>query len=462
MDTRRRDTPSVLRDGDAVTPQLRRLAERARREPQATFTSLYHLMNEDLLRESFRRLRMEAAAGIDNMTKAEYAEQLESHLADLVGRLHRMAYRPQSGRRVYIPKPGTDRLRPLGIPCLEDKLVQAGLVRILEAIYEQDFIEDSYGFRPGRSCHDALRVVTHTIERRPVNYVVEADIKGFCDSVDRTWLHRFLCHRIADQRVLRLIGRFLKAGVLEDGAVQGQDQGTIQGGVISPLLGNVYLHYVLDLRFERVFKKSCLGLARIVRYADDYLACFQHQADAVRCKTAMTERLATFGLEIEPTKTTMLAFGRYAAQHAIERGERPKTFEFLGFTHYGSTTRDGKRFRVGRKTSAKKFRAKLVAIKEWLQRVRTKPTGWIWNRVAAILRGHFASYGVSGNSQALRRFALEVRKLLFKWLNRRGKRGTLDWDRFQLMLKRYPLPRPRITVMMYGCVNVDLKSRVRE
>ena len=211
-----------------------------------------------------------------------------------------------------------------------------------------------------------------------------------------------------------------------------------------------YLHYVLDLWFERVFKKSCRGMARIVRYADDYLACFQYQADAARFETAMTERLARFGLETEPTKTKTLAFGRFAVQHAAQRGERPKTFEFLGFTHYCSTTRDGKRFRVGRKTSAKKFRAKLAAINVWLKRVRTKPTGGIWSHVAAILRGHFAYYGVSGNSQALRRFALEVKKLLCKWLNRRGKRGTLDWDRFQRMLKRYPLPRPRITVMMYG------------
>lgn len=293
-------------------------------------------------------------------------------------------------------------------------------------------------------------MVTQTIERRPVHYIVEADIKSFFDAVDRTWLHRFLCHRIADPRVLRLIGRFLKAGVLEAGAVQVQERGTIQGGVISPLMGNVYLHYALDLWFERVFKKSCRGMARIVRYGDDYLACFQYQADAVRFETAMTERLARFGLETEPTKTKTFAFGRFAVQHAAQRGERPKTFEFLGFTHYCSKTRDGKRFRVGRKTSAKKFRAKLAAINVWLKRVRTKPTGWIWSHATAILRGHFAYYGVSGNSQALRRFLLEVKKLLFKWLNRRGKRGTLDWDRFQRMLKRYPLPRPRITVMMYG------------
>lgn len=223
MDTRREDTPSARRGGDPVTPQLRRRAERARSKPTATFTSLYHLMNENVLRDSFQRLRANAAAGIDSMTKAAYAEHLEGHLTDLVGRLHRMAYRPQPVRRVSIPTPGTDRRRPLGIPCLEDKLVQAGLVRILEAISEQDFIEGSYGFRPGRSCHEALRVLTHTIERRPVNSIVEADITGFFDAVDRTWLQRFLGHRIADQRVLRLIGRFLKAGVLEDGAVQVQD-----------------------------------------------------------------------------------------------------------------------------------------------------------------------------------------------------------------------------------------------
>jgi len=261
MDTRREDTPPARRGGDAVTPQLRRRAERARREANATFTSLYHLMNEDLLRESFQRLRAHAAAGIDHMTKVAYAAHLESHLTDVVGRLHRMAYRPQPVRRVYIPKPGTDRLRPLGMPCLEDKLVQAALVRILEAIYEQDFIEDSYGCRPGRSCHDALRVVTHTMERQPANYIVEADIKSFFDAVDRTWLHRFLCHRIADQRVLRLIRRFRNAGVLEAGAVQMQDRGTMQGGVISPLLTNVYLHDVLDVWCERVFKKGWRGPA---------------------------------------------------------------------------------------------------------------------------------------------------------------------------------------------------------
>jgi group II intron reverse transcriptase/maturase len=407
-------------------------------------------MNEDLLRESFRRLRTHSAAGIDHMTKDRYAAHLVSHLSDLVDRLHRMAYRPLPVRRVYFPKPGTDRLRPLGIACLEDKWVQVALVRILEPIYESDFIEDSYGFRPGRGCHDALKAVTQTIERRPMNYIVEADIKGFFDSVDRTWLSRFLGHRIADPRVLRLIGRFLKAGVLEDGVLQVQDRGTIQGGVISPLLANVYLHYVLDLWFERAFKKTCRGITRYVRYADDYLACFQYQEDAVRFQSAMSQRLAQFGLETEPTKTKWLEFGRFAAQQAKQRGHKPETFEFLGFTHYCSRTRDGKRFRVGRKTSAKKFRAKLVAVKEWLQRVRTKPTRWIWNRVGAILRGHFAYYGVSGNSESLRCFALEVKKLLFKWLNRRGKRRALDWDKFQRMLKRYPLPRPRITVMMYG------------
>jgi RNA-directed DNA polymerase len=240
MGERSRETPPVGRDGETVSTKLLRIAERARREPKAQFTSLYHLMNQELLRDCFRRLSANSAAGLDEVTKAEYAVNLEANLTDVVGRLQRMAYRPQPVRRVYIPKPGADKLRPIGIPALEDKLVQASLVRIMEAIYEQDFVEDSFGFRPGRSCHDALRALSQTTETRPINFIVEADIKSFFDSVDRSWLARFLKHRIGDRRFLRMIERFLKAGVSEDGAVQVTDTGTVQGGVVSPMLANVY------------------------------------------------------------------------------------------------------------------------------------------------------------------------------------------------------------------------------
>jgi len=269
LSKRSEDTPATHRGGEPVNTKLLRIAERARREPKAQFTSLFHLMNEALLRDCFRRLSARSAAGVDEMTKAEYAENLEANLKSLEERLQRMAYRPHPVRRVYIPKPGTGKLRPIGIPALEDKLVQAGMVRILEAIYEQDFIDDSYGFRPGRSCHDALRTLGRTLDFGAVNFVVEADIKSFFDTVDRSWLEKFLSHRIADQRMLRMIKRFLRAGVIEEGELQISEKGTVQGGVISPLLSNVYLHYTLDLWFERVFRKSCQGTARLTRFADD-------------------------------------------------------------------------------------------------------------------------------------------------------------------------------------------------
>jgi RNA-directed DNA polymerase len=450
MNARSTDTPSGPRAGESVNTKLLRIAQRARGDPRARFTSLFHLLNEELLRDCFRELRANAAPGVDEVTKAAYADDLDARLADLVGRLHRMAYRPQPVRRVYIPKPGTGKLRPIGVPALEDKLVQAGLVRILEALYEQDFVADSYGFRPGRSCHEALRALGHTIDVGQVGYVVEADIKGFFDAIDRGWLAQFLAHRIADKRVLRMIERFLKAGVLEDGAVQVSETGTVQGGVISPLLGNVYLHYTLDLWFERAFRKNCAGKARLIRVADDFVACFEKREDAERFLAALIERLKRFGLEIEPTKTRMLEFGPGAAARAAARGEKLGTFDFLGFTHYCDTTRDGKRYRVQRKTSAKKLRAKLAALKGWLQRVRHRPTRWIWEQVAVKLRGHYAYYGVTDNFEAIRRFKREAEKLLFRWLNRQGNRRSLTWEQFNLMRKRFPLPRPRLMVNLFN------------
>lgn len=263
------DTPPAHRNGEPVSTKLDRIAEKARNEPSFKFTSLYHLMNEEHLRGCFQRLKKNAAAGVDEVTKEEYSAELDAKLLDLTGRLHRMGYRPQPVRRVYIPKPGTTKERPLGIPCIEDKLVQSGLVKILESVFEQDFIEDSYGFRPGRSCHDALKALNDTVENKRVNHIVEADIKGFFDNVNQEWLMKFLGHRIQDKRILRMVKRFLKAGVQEDGSITVSDSGTPQGGVISPLLANIYLHYALDLWFEKVFCKQISGYARMIRYADD-------------------------------------------------------------------------------------------------------------------------------------------------------------------------------------------------
>ncbi len=450
MVARREETPTALRSGEPVATKLRRIAEKARRELSFKFTSLYHLMNEELLRECFQRLRKDAAAGIDRTTKDMYAENLDTNLSELIGRLQRMAYIPQPVRRKYIPKPGSDEQRPLGIPCLEDKLVQAGIVRILEAVYEEDFIGDSYGFRPQRSCHMALKVLSDTVEHNPVNHVVEADIKGFFDHVDQEWLIKFLAHRIEDKRIQRMVKRFLKAGVWEDGTVTVSDEGTPQGGVISPLLANIYLHYALDLWFERVYRRQCTGLARLIRYADDFVVCFQYKTEAERFSRELVKRLGKFRLEVEPTKTRVVEFGRYAVQNAKRRGERSATFNFLGFTHYCGTKRDGKGFRMKRVTARKKFTAKLKAFKEWLKMARTMKTKELWEIAKAKLRGHYAYYGVSDNLPGIKRFHEEVRKLLFKWLNRRGKRECLNWQKFCEMLKQYPLPEPRIKVSLFG------------
>jgi group II intron reverse transcriptase/maturase len=449
MVARSEETPTVPSSGESVETKLLRIAEKARNEPGFKFTSLYHLMNEELLRECFQRLRKDAAAGIDEVTKDLYAENLDANLSNLMERLHKMAYIPQPVRRVYIPKPGSTKQRPLGIPCFEDKLVQAGLVRILQTVYEQDFIEVSYGFRPARNCHKALRALSDAVENKPVKHIVEADIKGFFDNVSQEWLNKFLAHRVEDKRIQRMVKRFLKAGVAEDGSVTVSDEGTPQGGVISPLLANIYLHYTLDLWFEKVYRKSCRGFARLIRYADDFVACFQYEPDAVRFRRELGNRLGKFGLEVEPTKTRVVKFGRFAVQNAATKGEKPETFDFLGFTHYCGTRRDGKGFRMKRVTARKKFTAKLKAFKDWLKSARTMKTKELWETAKAKLNGHYAYYGVTDNLSGIKRFKEEVRKLLSKWLNRRGKRGCLNWQKFAEMLKRFPLPEPRIKVSMF-------------
>ncbi len=457
-----RETPAEHRSGEPVETKLLRIAAKAHKERKLKFVNLYHLMNEEMLVECFKRLSENKAAGIDEVTKNEYAERLEANIRELVGRLHRMAYRPQPVRRVYIPKPGSDKRRPLGIPCLEDKLVQSALARILGAIYEQDFVEGSYGFRPGRSCHDALRALSQAVEDEGTNYVAEADIRTFFDKVDQDWLIKMLEQRIADKRVLRMVKRFLKSGVMEAGERRASEEGVPQGGSISPVLSNVYLHYALDLWFEKVYGKSCKGKARLIRFADDFVVCFQNREDAMRFQAALGERLKKFGLEVEPTKTKVLEFGRDAERHARARGGKPETFDFLGFTNYCSRTRDGKRFRMKRVTARKKFRAKLATFKEWLKLNRMKPTQWIMQQVGLKLRGHYGYYGVTDNYRGMARYYREVTKMLFKWLNRRSQRRSYSWEEFEKLLQIFPLPKPRVRVDLFlssakGC----LGSRVR-
>ena len=436
----------MRRNEESVQTKLQRIAIKASKDKACRFTSLFHLMNEELLLECFVQLKGTAAAGIDNVTKDAYARNLEGNLRDLLKRLHTMAYKAQPVLRVYIPKAGSKKQRPLGIPALEDKLVQAGLVKILQAVYEQDFISDSYGFRPKRGCHDALRALSESVERHPVNHIVEADIKGFFDHVDQEQLMDFLSQRIADKRILRYIKRFLKAGTQEDGQRQASERGTPQGGVISPLLANIYLHYTLDEWFESTVKRHCRGYSRLIRYADDYVACFQHADDAQRFMKAMKGRLKRYHLEVAPEKTKQIEFGRNAQARAKAKGERVATFDFLGFTHYCSRSRDGKRYRMKRKTVSKRLTAKLKAYKDWIKANRVMPTAWLMQRTAAKLEGHYAYYGVTDNSRSIGNFAHLVKQILFKWLNRRGKRGCYTWEKFQKLLERHPLPAPRIKV----------------
>jgi group II intron reverse transcriptase/maturase len=406
-------------------------------------------MNKELLRECYGEIEGGKAAGIDRVTKEGYGANLESNLEELVSRLHQMRYRPQPVRRVYIPKAGSTKQRPLGIPSLEDKLVQKAMVRIMEAIYEEDFIEDSYGFRPKRSCHEALRALREAVEEEGTNYVVEADIKGFFDNVKHEWMMRFLEQRIGDKRVLRMVVRFLRSGVMEEGKLQASEEGTPQGGSISPLLANIYLHYALDEWFEKDYRKRRKGKARLIRYADDFVVCFQNKEDAMRFLGELKERLEKFGLEIEPTKTKVVEFGKWAERNARARGERPGTFDFLGFTHYCSRTRDGKRFRMKRVTAKKKYRAKLAEMKEWIKRKRSTPLRELIREVGRKLTGHYQYYGVTDNYRGIRRYREDVERMLFKWLNRRSQRRSYTWEAYKRMLESFPLPEPRIKVSMY-------------
>lgn len=449
MELRSRETLTVHRNGESVETKLDRIAERARRDKRAQFSSLSHLLNEETLKESFQRLARDAAPGIDRVTKDMYAEQLDENLADVVDRLKRRAYQPQMVRRKYIAKDGSSKMRPLGIPVTEDKLVQDGITRILERIYEQDFMDFSYGFRPERGCHDALKELNRIIMRQKVNYVVDADIRGFFDNVDHDWMMKFLRHRVTDTPMLQLIRRFLKAGILEDGQRRATEEGVPQGGTCSPLLANVYLHYTLDLWFDRVFARTCRGEAYLVRYADDFVACFQYKDDAERFYEALQVRLAKFKLEVAMEKTRIIAFGRFAAKQAKSEGKsKPDTFDFLGFTHYCGLSRSG-RFCLKQRTSRKKARAKLKAFYAWLSENRHLPLTELWPLVNAKLRGHYQYYGITHNFACIRTFYYRVTVFCFKWLNRRGQKKSFTWPEFSRMLKRYPLAKPRICVPLY-------------
>jgi len=449
MDRGDRDTSSTHRGGQRKSTKLSSLFVRARGNPQMRFTSLAHLLNVGFLRECFRELKRNKASGVDGVTVEEYEVGLEANLEDLVERLKAKRYRPKPVRRVYIPKPKGGK-RPLGIPTVEDKIVQMGLKKILEVIFKVDFLDVSFGFRPGRSSHQALDALNEAVMSRPVNYIVDMDIEKFFDSVDHEWMMKFLKVRIADPNILRLIGRFLRTGVMEEGKYHQVDKGTPQGGILSPLLANIYLHYCLDLWFEKRVRRELRGYARLIRYADDFVICFQKAEEAKGFGKALKERMDKFCLEVSEEKSRIIPFGRYPYYSARKSERKLATFDFLGFTHYCTRTRRGY-FRLGRKTSKAKFRERLKETNRWLKEVRNMiKLKDLWEVLRLKLAGHYRYYGVSGNMLELKAFYKQVIRLAYKWANRRSQKQSFNWRQFQKFLKHNPLPKPKIYHLTYA------------
>ena len=426
----------------SVSQALERIRQAARQTKEKRFTALFHHLSLDLFEEAFLGLKQDAAAGVDGLTWKDYEADLGHNLENLHERVQRGAYRAQPGRRVYIPKPD-GRQRPLAVAALEDKIVQRATTALLNAIYEEDFLGFSYGFRPGRGTHDALDALCVGIESRKVNFILDADIRSFFDEVSKDWLIRFVEHRIGDKRIIRLIQKWLKAGILEDGIVAVSDKGTGQGAVISPLLANIYLHYVLDLWAERWRKREATGDVVIVRYADDIIVGFEYEADARRFLEAMRERLGKFALSLHPDKTRLIEFGRHAAANRERRGlGKPETFNFLGFSFICGKSRRGK-FIVKRKTRRDRMRAKLQAIKQELRRRMHQPIPVQGKWLRQVVKGYFNYHAVPTNSRALTTFRFFVTELWQRSLRRRGQKDGTTWERITRLANDW-LPKPRI------------------
>ena len=426
----------------SVSPGLDRVREAAKQDKKERFTALMHHVTLDLLKEAFFWLKREAAPGVDGRTWQGYKQDLEANLVDLHRRIHQGTYRALPSRRRYIPKPD-GRQRPLGIAALEDKIVQRAVVEVLNAIYEEDFLGFSYGFRPGRGQHDALDALAVGLTRTKVNWVVDADIAGFFDAVSHEWLMRFVEHRIGDRRINRLIAKWLKAGVMEDGALVSTEAGTPQGAVASPLLANIYLHYAFDLWADQWRKRHARGQVILVRYADDIVMGFEHEGEARRFLDELRQRLEKFALTLHPDKTRLIEFGRYTAQQRARRGlGKPETFNFLGFTHICGRSRRGG-FQLKRKTRRDRMRAKLRAIKEALERRRHEPIPLQGKWLGQVVRGYFAYHAVPTNYRSISAFRHYVTDLWRRALQRRSQRDRSTWERIAHLAAEY-LPKPRI------------------
>ncbi len=432
-----------------ISTRIERIAKVAREAPGMALTSLAHHIDINWMREAYRRTRKDGATGVDGQTADEYATNLESNLQSLLDRAKAGTYRAPPVRRVYIPKGDGSQTRPIGIPTFEDKILQRAVAMALEAVYEQDFLNCSYGFRPGRSAHGALGVLWQQTMDVRGGWVVEVDIRKFFDSVDRGFLREILRHRVRDGVLLRLIGKWLNAGVQEAGELSYPALGTPQGGVISPLLANIYLHEVLDKWFEADVRPRLRGRASLVRYADDFVMVFACEGDARRVMEVLPKRFGKYGLTLHPDKTRLVEFTRPASKPPAEernggRGAgQPGTFDLLGFTHYWGRSRKG-RWVVKRKTARDRFRRAIMKIARWCRRYRHQPIVQQWQELSQKVKGHFSYFGITGNYRALGRFCFQVVRVWRKWLDRRSQKRRMPWERMDELLKRFPLPQSRI------------------
>ena len=431
---------------NGMSPQLQKVAERAKQEPDGQFHALAHLLDELALFRAYHRQREDAAMGVDGITKEDYGQDLVGNLRDLHERLKTKRYRHQPIRRVHIPK-DNGKTRPLGISAFEDKIVQDAVREVLQAVYEQDFLDCSYGFRPGRSAHDAVRALHRVADRGVMNWVLEADIVSFFDSVDRTALRRMLQERVADGSLLRLVSKCLHVGVLDGEEYSTPDTGTAQGSILSPLLGNIYLHYVLDLWFTQEVQPRLRGQACLVRYADDLVICFEHRDDAERVREVLPQRMQRYGLTLHPDKTRLVPFQRPVL--AQQGGKGSATFDFLGFTLYWRRTRGG-RWRLACKTRRARLGRAIQAVYAWCRGQRHEEVVVQHAGLRSRLQGHYNYFGVNGNLKALACLLWHARRAWYKWLNRRSPRTRWTWERFQDLLRDFSLPNPRVIVQIWG------------
>jgi RNA-directed DNA polymerase len=431
-----------------MTTGLERITAKARQERKLRFTSLAHHVTAELVWDSLCDIPNGSAPGCDGQTVSEAKESFQQWVPEMLCAIHNGGYQPPPIRRVYIPKPGKTEKRPLGIPCVADRALQRSVAQVLAAIYEQDFLSCSFGGRPGLSAHHALATLTEVIAGTSVNYVLEADLKNFFGSLDHGWLLRFLECRVGDPRIINLVRRWLKAGVLEEGKLTPSEIGAPQGGSVSVLLSNLYLHQVLDLWFERVVKPRLHGEAYLIRYIDDFVICFQHREDAERVQAVLSKRLSKFALALEPSKTKLIKFGRSAQRNARAVGERPETFSFLGFVHYCTRNRNGN-FKLGRKTEKSRLRRSIARLTELMREIRHRSLREQVGAINQVLRGHYAYYGLAGNFWSIRRVYCRAARYWYKMLCSRSWRGSLTWEVFNRVLRRFPLQRPQLR-LTYG------------